>query len=72
MPRPAAKQSPRRSGIRARGAIQLGMQHMTPVMTRRDAKQRDRGENAKAIAEVMLVAWVSLFVPPSHRVGSGC
>jgi len=33
--------------------IQVGMRHATASMTRRYTKQRDKGENAKAIAEVM-------------------
>ena len=33
--------------------IQVGMRHATTSMTRRYTKQRDKGENAKAIAEVM-------------------
>jgi hypothetical protein len=32
------------------------MRHATPSMTRRYAKQRERGRNAKVMAEVMLAS----------------
>ena len=35
--------------------IQVGMRHATAAMTRRYAKQRDKGENAKMLADVLLV-----------------
>ncbi|HXL33681.1 MAG TPA: tyrosine-type recombinase/integrase [Gemmatimonadales bacterium] len=39
---------------RSEASVQSTMRHATPGMTRRYAKQRDRGENAQALAEVML------------------
>lgn len=39
---------------RPEAAVQTTMRHATPTMTRRYAKQRDRGENAKALADIML------------------
>jgi hypothetical protein len=35
--------------------IQVGMRHATAAMTRRYAKQRDKGENARLLADVLLV-----------------
>ena len=34
--------------------IQVGLRHASPSMTRRYTKQRDQGENAKTMADVML------------------
>jgi integrase len=35
--------------------IQVGMRHATAAMTRRYAKQKDKGENARVLADVLLV-----------------
>ena len=34
--------------------IQVGMRHTTAAMTRRYTKQRDKGENARTMADVLL------------------
>jgi integrase len=39
---------------RPEAAVQRTLRHATPAMTRRYAMMRDRGENAKALAEVLL------------------
>lgn len=44
---------------RSEASVQATMRHATPAMTRRYAMQRDRGENAQALADVLLAARVS-------------
>jgi integrase len=39
---------------RSEASVQSTMRHATAAMTRRYAKQRDKGENAKVMAEVLL------------------
>lgn len=39
---------------RSEASVQVSMRHASAVMTRRYAKQRDRGENAKVMADVLL------------------
>jgi integrase len=39
---------------RSEASVQQTMRHTTTGMTRRYAKQRDRGENAQALADVLL------------------
>ncbi len=39
---------------RSEASVQTTMRHATADMTRRYAKQRERGENAQALAEVLL------------------
>lgn len=41
---------------RSEASVQATMRHATPAMTRRYAMQRDRGENAQALANVLLAA----------------
>jgi hypothetical protein len=39
---------------RSEASVQHTMRHATADMTRKYAKQRDRGENAQALADVLL------------------
>ncbi len=39
---------------RSEASVQTTMRHATADMTRRYAKQRERGENAQALAEALL------------------
>lgn len=41
---------------RSEASVQSTMRHATPAMTRRYARQRDRGENAQTLAEVLLAS----------------
>lgn len=41
---------------RSEASVQSTMRHATPSMTRRYSRQRDRGENAKTLAEVFLAS----------------
>ena len=61
---------------RSEASVQSTMRHATGSMTRRYARQRDRGENAQALADVLLAtgSGVSPTVCPtvSPTSGSGC
>jgi integrase len=41
---------------RSEASVQSTMRHATAAMTRKYARQRDRGENARALAEVLLAS----------------